>query len=270
MDPRVLGPQHQAAAHPSGRMKRRSFTPRRQPRRFPGPSPPQFTASGPPQPLSGADPHPLAPSKPSARRRSSRLSVTSTALLRRKLLEESVEREVGHRADLIANDEAEISEVVRRRLFEDLGGIRTRRRVANKYAKWCFERTARLPREWLAVDTATTEAKAREFLRTRFEACYPFHPATLSVFQRKWRALPQFQQTRGALAMLAQSVSWAAREHFHKARTEPLITLGSAPLHVPEFRAVVLGQLGEPRLDAAIEADLGRATGTRARPGRRR
>ena len=107
--------------------------------------------------------------------------------------------------DLIANDESEISEVVRRR---------------------------------------------------RFEACYPFHPATLSVFQRKWRALGQFQQTRGALAMLAQWISWAAREQFYKARTEPLITLGSAPLHIPEFRAVVLGQLGEARLDVAIDADI--------------
>ncbi len=158
--------------------------------------------------------------------------------------------------DLIANDEAEISEVVRRRLFENLGSVRIRRNVAKTYADWCFERKARFPPEWLAVDTARTETKAREFLRNRFEACYPFHPATLSVFQRKWRALPQFQQTRGALAMLAQWISWAARELFHKARTEPLITLGSAPLHVPEFRAVVLGQLGETRLDVAIEADL--------------
>ena len=106
------------------------------------------------------------------------------------------------------------------------------------------------------MDTAATAAKAREFLRARFESCYPFHPATLSVFQRKWRALPQFQQTRGALALLAQWVSWAARDLFHKARTEPLITLGSAPLDVSGFRAVVLGQLGEVRLDAAIDADL--------------
>ncbi len=158
--------------------------------------------------------------------------------------------------DLIANDESEISEVVRRRLFEDLGSARVRKRVAKAYADWCFERTARLPTEWLAVDTARTPDKAREFLRGRFEACYPFHPATLSVFQRKWRALSQFQQTRGALAMLAQWISWAAREHFRKARTEPLITLGSAPLDVPEFRAVVLGQLGEARLDVAIDADL--------------
>ena len=158
--------------------------------------------------------------------------------------------------DLIANDESEISEVVRRRLFEDLGKARIRKKVARTYADWCFERTARLPAEWLAVDTATTEARAREFLRDRFEACYPFHPATLSVFQRKWRALSQFQQTRGALAMLAQWISWAAQEQFGKARREPLITLGSAPLDVPDFRAVILGQLGEARLDVAIEADL--------------
>ena len=158
--------------------------------------------------------------------------------------------------DLIANDESEISEVVRRRLFRDLGNERVRKRVAKTYADWCFERTARLPNEWLAVDTTKTGTKAREFLRDRFEACYPFHPATLSVFQRKWRALAQFQQTRGALAMLAQWISWAASEQFQKARTEPLITLGSAPLHVPEFRAMVLGQLGEARLDVAIDADL--------------
>ena len=65
--------------------------------------------------------------------------------------------------------------------------------------------------------------------------------------------------------MLAQWISWASREQFRQARNEPLITLGSAPLHVPEFRAVVLGQLGEQRLDAAIDADLsGEAAHSRA------
>ncbi|HXH09908.1 MAG TPA: DUF499 domain-containing protein [Alphaproteobacteria bacterium] len=158
--------------------------------------------------------------------------------------------------DLIANDEAEIGEVVRRRLFEDLGNERLRKSAAKAYADWCFERRAQLPLEWTAVDTAATEAKAREFLRRRFEACYPFHPATLSVFQRKWQALPQYQQTRGTLAMLAQWISWAYREGYQRARREALITLGSAPLDVPAFRGVILGQLGEPRLVAAIEADI--------------
>jgi hypothetical protein len=158
--------------------------------------------------------------------------------------------------DLIANDEAEIGEVVRRRLFEHLGSERNRKRVAKTFADWCFERRAQLPPEWTAVDTAATEAKAREFLQGRFEACYPFHPATLSVFQRKWQALPQYQQTRGTLAMLAQWISWAYRDAFTQARREPLITLGSAPLEVREFRSIVLGQLGESRLVAALDADI--------------
>ncbi len=158
--------------------------------------------------------------------------------------------------DLIANDETEISEVVRRRLFEDLGSDRTRKNVAKAFADWCFERRAQLPPEWTAVDTAVTEAKAREYLLRRFEACYPFHPATLSVFQRKWQALSQYQQTRGTLAMLAQWIAIASQESFRRARTEPLITLGSAPLFDPGFRSVILGQLGESRLVAAIDADI--------------
>jgi hypothetical protein len=157
---------------------------------------------------------------------------------------------------LLVNDEAEISEVIRRRLFEDLGSERTRKNVAKTYSDWCFERRNQLPSEWTAVDITATEKKAREYLQSRFEACYPFHPATLSVFQRKWRSLQQFGQTRGTLAMLAQWISWAYREGFTQARRESLITLGSAPLHVPEFRSVVLGQLGESRLLAAIETDI--------------
>ncbi len=158
--------------------------------------------------------------------------------------------------DLISNDETEVSEVIRRRLFETIGRDTMIKAVAKQFADWCFERRAQLPPEWTAVDTAATEAKAKELLRTRFEACYPFHPATLSVFQRKWQGLSQYQQTRGTLAMFAQWISLAAKDSFLKARREPLITLGSAPLDLPEFRAVVLGQVGEPRLEAAIETDL--------------
>jgi hypothetical protein len=158
--------------------------------------------------------------------------------------------------DLIALDETEISEVVRRRLFEDLGSEKIRKNVAKLYADWCFERRAQLPPEWTAVDTASTEAKAKDFLRKRFEACYPFHPATLSVFQRKWQILPHFQQTRGALAMLAQWISLAYRKGYESARREPFITLGSAPLDISEFRSIVLGQLGETRLLSAIDADI--------------
>jgi hypothetical protein len=166
-------------------------------------------------------------------------------------------KEVGRVAkQLMVNDEAEISDGIRRRLFQDLGSEKIRKNVAKAYGDRCFERRAQLPPEWTAVDSAATEAKAREFLQGRFEACYPIHPATLSVFQRKWQVLSQYQQTRGTLAMLAQWISIASQDAFRKARTEPLITLGSAPLSEPGFRSVVLGQLGEPRLVAAIDADI--------------
>src|SRR4030043_329626 len=158
--------------------------------------------------------------------------------------------------NLISNDEAEISEVVRRRLFEDLGNERMQKNVAKSFADWCFERGAQFPPDGTAGDTATTEIKARDYLQKRFDACYPFHPSTLSVFQRKWQILPQYQQTRGTLAMLAQWISIAYPEGYKKARREPLITLGSAPMDVPAFRGVVLSQLGEPRLVPAIDADI--------------
>jgi hypothetical protein len=93
-------------------------------------------------------------------------------------------------------------------------------------------------------------------LRDRFAACYPFHPATLSVFQRKWQSLPQYQQTRGTLGMLAQWLSRLYATHHQQVRGDPLITLGSAPLEDRSFRATILGQLGEPRLTTAIDADL--------------
>jgi hypothetical protein len=56
--------------------------------------------------------------------------------------------------------------------------------------------------------------------------------------------------------MFAQWISIAYPEGYKKARREPLITLGSAPMDVPAFRGVVLSQLGEPRLVPAIDADI--------------
>lgn len=158
--------------------------------------------------------------------------------------------------DLVANEAAEISEVVRRRLFEGIGKESARKAVARAYADWCFERGARLPSEWTAANSASSEKRARELLRERFEACYPFHPATLTVFQRKWQPLRHYQRTRGTLAMFAQWISWVFQESHRQLQREPLITLGSAPLHLSDFRTVILGQLGDDRLEAAILSDV--------------
>jgi len=65
--------------------------------------------------------------------------------------------------DLIANDETEISEVIRRRLFEDLGPEKARLAVAKEYANWCFECRSQLPAEWMS--TSASETKLRDSWR---------------------------------------------------------------------------------------------------------
>ena len=62
---------------------------------------------------------------------------------------------------LIANDETEISEVVRRRVFEDIGSDHVRKNVSKIYSDWCFDRRAQLPSEWTAVDSVSTEVKVK-------------------------------------------------------------------------------------------------------------
>lgn len=139
----------------------------------------------------------------------------------------------------------EIAEIVRRRLFENVGDPKEIRRTARAYAEWLQAHRKQIP-EWFPVDQA----------ESLFGASYPFHPTVLSVFERKWQSLPRFQRTRGVLRLLALWVSRVYQEAFQEGRREPLITLGSAPLSDRDFRAAVFEQLGEDRLEAAILSDI--------------
>jgi len=95
-----------------------------------------------------------------------------------------------------------------------------------------------------------------ETARQQFEASYPFHPAVLSLFERKWQALPRFQQTRGVLRLLALWVAKAYNDGYKKLNKDALIALGTAPLEDANFRAAVFEQLGESRLEAAVNTDI--------------
>lgn len=139
----------------------------------------------------------------------------------------------------------EIPEIIRRRLFDTPGDDAQIRDVAQAYAHWLDEHRQLLP-EWFPVDLAAE----------RFAATYPFHPTVLSVFERKWRTLPSFQQTRGILRLLAQWVSIAYDAGFRGAHADPLIGLGTAPLDDESFRTPVLDQLGSGELAAAIQSDI--------------
>lgn len=156
---------------------------------------------------------------------------------------------------IIMSAETETSEIIRRRLFEwDLRAISREGRVilgkdalatCKEYADWVHQYKQQVPNTF-PIDDAENQ----------FKAAYPFHPALLSVFERKWQALPRFQQTRGTLRLLAQWVSDAYRAGYKSAQGDGLIGLGTAPLHDSLFRRAVWEQLGDDRLEAAINADI--------------
>jgi hypothetical protein len=141
--------------------------------------------------------------------------------------------------------EAETSEIIRRRLFEWHGLPDDARATVAESSDWILDHRQQIP-EWFPIDSG----------REAFAATYPFHPSVLSVFERKWQALPRFQRTRGILRLLALWVSKAYQEGFKGAHRDALIGLGTAPLEDPMFRAALFEQLGEPRLEGAITTDI--------------
>lgn len=156
---------------------------------------------------------------------------------------------------VVMSSERETSEIIRRRLFEfdpvavDQSGRSLLTQEAGKtcgeYAEWVQAHRHQLP-GWFPVDSA----------RDEFLAAYPFHPLTLSVFERKWQTLPTFQRTRGVLKLFALWVSEAYRNGYSGAHRDPLISLGTAPLENSLFRTATLSQLGEPRLEGTITTDI--------------
>ena len=156
---------------------------------------------------------------------------------------------------MIMSAESEVSEIIRRRLFEwDCnsvgadGKVRLSKEstdVCNEYADWTIQYRNQIP-SWFPVDHS----------REKFASSYPFHPTLLSVFERKWQALPRFQQTRGILRLLALWVSKAYQEGFKGAHKDSLIGLGTAPLDDPLFRVAVFEQLGESKLEGAVTTDI--------------
>ena len=145
----------------------------------------------------------------------------------------------------IMSAKSETAEIIRRRLFDWEGLPPDAKTTIADYADWIREHRHVIP-NWFPVDQPYES----------FEATYPFHPMALSVFERKWQALPTFQQTRGVLKLLALWVSYAYQKSYRKGEKAPLITLGSAPLEETLFRAAALKQIGEGKFEGVITTDI--------------
>lgn len=156
---------------------------------------------------------------------------------------------------LVMSADAETSEIIRRRLFEwNLDAVSSEGKVlldkdakktCEEYAQWCIDNKSQIP-GWFSGDEA----------RKAFEACYPFHPTVLSVFERKWRGIGKFQQTRGVLRLLALWVARAYKQGNDGNQRDALIGLGSAPLDDSTFRSACFEQLGERNLETAVTTDI--------------
>ncbi len=90
---------------------------------------------------------------------------------------------------------AEIYEILRRRLFEDVGTEEQRKQTAEAYWEFYQAHAPDLPR------------KVREVAyRERMVRAFPFHPELVDILYERWGSLPNFQRTRGVLRLLAMVV----------------------------------------------------------------
>ncbi|MBN8676639.1 MAG: DUF499 domain-containing protein [Chitinophagales bacterium] len=90
----------------------------------------------------------------------------------------------------------EIYEVIRRRLFEDIGDPAAVETAVSKYMELYQQHWAELP-----------QYAVKNEYRQKMLKSYPFHPELIDVFRVRWASHHDFQRTRGALRLLAAIVS---------------------------------------------------------------
>ena len=108
-------------------------------------------------------------------------------------LQQRVSR-VGADTQPVADEE--IYEVIRRRLFEDIGDDKTIESIADQYMTMYQEFWSELP-----ANAIKSEYK-QKILKS-----YPFHPELIDAFRVRWASHHDFQRTRGVLRLLAAIVS---------------------------------------------------------------
>ena len=98
--------------------------------------------------------------------------------------------------------DAEIAAIVTRRLFESIDS-QTAEATGDTLFRYYQDAIAR---DWPLPAEAVSSA-----YRAAMRAAYPFHPALLEILDRKVATIPDFNKTRGALRVLAQTVQnvWA-------------------------------------------------------------
>lgn len=150
---------------------------------------------------------------------------------------------VGADTQPVADDE--IYEVIRRRLFEEIGDPTIIEAIASKHLDFYQKHKRELP----------TYASKSEF-KQRIIKSYPFHPELIDIFRIRWASHHDFQRTRGVLRLLAAIVSDLWKRQQSLPGDNLLIQTGQ--VHLANLDAVTgqLKRLYGNGYDAVIAADV--------------
>ncbi|MGC2238487.1 MAG: DUF499 domain-containing protein [Pyrinomonadaceae bacterium] len=156
---------------------------------------------------------------------------------------ESRVRRVGTDTKPVADEE--IYEVIRRRLFEDIGDEAQIESVASKYMQTFQE-------NWMEMPTHATKSEYKE----KIKKSYPFHPELIDVFRIRWASNHDFQRTRGVLRLLAAIISdlWKRQNSLTSANL--LIDAGDINFANLDALSSQLKRLYGNGFDAVITADV--------------
>ncbi|MGI8494507.1 MAG: DUF499 domain-containing protein [Pyrinomonadaceae bacterium] len=161
-------------------------------------------------------------------------------------LEQRVRR-IGADTKPVADEE--IYEVIRRRLFEDIGDAAQVETVASKYLQMYQE-------NWMEMPSHATKTEYKE----KIKKSYPFHPELIDVFRVRWASNHDFQRTRGVLRLLAAIISdlWKRKESLTGGNL--LIDAGDVNFANLDALSGQLKRLYGSGFDAVITADVSGST----------
>lgn len=142
-------------------------------------------------------------------------------------------------------EDEEIFEVVRRRLFEDLGDKKIIDDVVSEYMHMYQSLLQEVPDYSLK----------REY-SDKMKKSYPFHPELIDIFRLRWASNPYFQRTRGVLRLLAAIVSDLWKRQQSLTGNNSLIHTSDINLSNVESLTNQISSLYGANYDAVINSDI--------------
>jgi len=142
-------------------------------------------------------------------------------------------------------EEEEVFEVVKRRLFEDLGDIKETEKVISEYSEMYHSLFAEIP-----------EHAIKSEYKDKLRRAYPFHPELIDIFRLKWASNPYFQRTRGVLRILGSIISDLWKRQNSLTGNNSLIHTSDVSFSNVEALSSQITTLFGAGYDAVIQADI--------------